>query len=228
MRRDSCTKSAAWHISPGERWDSSIQTALNRCQYSVAILSPRSVTSDNVLDEINHAVSQGKRVVPVLIEDCEIPHLMARRRVVDCRGRSMDKAGKAVAVELEKLGYPLIVPLNTSLWLDADTSPPPPDYQFLPLRITEYEARVAYHSLPSNMRRVIEPQQVLEIIEIKAEYESETMEQDEELDDDAMAAYVLERASEPSGPGLGTRQIKAVLQAAEVYSNLLGAAGDAE
>jgi len=70
-------------ISPGSRWDKSIQDALTNSKVLLVILSKTSVESDNVLDEVSFALEQGKRVVPVLLEDCEIPFRLRRLQYAD-------------------------------------------------------------------------------------------------------------------------------------------------
>lgn len=49
----------------------------------VVILSPRSVASDNVADEISFAIDSGKSVLPVMIERCTLPLRLTRMQVVD-------------------------------------------------------------------------------------------------------------------------------------------------
>jgi hypothetical protein len=70
-------------ISPGSRWDKSIQDALTNSKVLLVILSKTSVASDNVLDEVSFALEEGKRVVPVLLENCEIPFRLRRLQYAD-------------------------------------------------------------------------------------------------------------------------------------------------
>ena len=42
--------------------------------------------SKNVMDEVSYAMSQGKRVVPLMIEDCPIPFRLARLQYIDFKG----------------------------------------------------------------------------------------------------------------------------------------------
>lgn len=70
-------------ISPGSRWDKSIQDALTNSKVLLVILSKTSVESDNVLDEVSFALEEGKRVVPVLLEVCEIPFRLRRLQYAD-------------------------------------------------------------------------------------------------------------------------------------------------
>lgn len=70
-------------ISPGTRWDKAIENALTQSNTLLVILSKTSVESDNVLDEVSFALEEGKRVVPVLLESCEIPFRLRRLQYAD-------------------------------------------------------------------------------------------------------------------------------------------------
>lgn len=78
-------------ISVGQDIVSAIDNALRRSRHVVFILSPRSVQSAWVELEWTAAVygdpdAREKRVLPVLVEDCDIPFLLRRLRYVDARG----------------------------------------------------------------------------------------------------------------------------------------------
>ena len=70
-------------IRPSEHWDRAIERAVTNCRGIVVILSPRSVASDNVADEISYAIDSGKSVLPVMIERCTLPLRLTRMQVVD-------------------------------------------------------------------------------------------------------------------------------------------------
>ena len=73
------------NITPGERWDRAIEDALLNCTCLVVILSPASVRSVNVLDEISFALETEKQIVPVLYRDCSIPLRIRRVQYLDFR-----------------------------------------------------------------------------------------------------------------------------------------------
>lgn len=73
-------------IRPSEHWDRAIERAVMSCRGLVVILSPRSVASDNVADEISYAIDSGKSVLPVKIEACTLPLRLTRKQVVDATG----------------------------------------------------------------------------------------------------------------------------------------------
>jgi TIR domain len=72
-------------IHPGEDWDEAIERGLFECGRMLAVLSPKSVSSQNVLDEIGYALSKKKTIIPVLHQDCEVPYRLNRIQYVDFR-----------------------------------------------------------------------------------------------------------------------------------------------
>src|SRR5262249_18754498 len=59
-----------YDILPSQHWDQAVETALRGCRGMLVMLSPASVASPNVADEVAVALESGKQVVPVLIEPC--------------------------------------------------------------------------------------------------------------------------------------------------------------
>jgi hypothetical protein len=72
-------------LKPGLPWDNAIEDALLDAQQMLVILSPTSVKSENVRDEISYALRQGKVVIPVLYMECTIPLRLERKQHIDCR-----------------------------------------------------------------------------------------------------------------------------------------------
>jgi TonB family protein len=72
-------------IHAGERWDRSVEDALAKCPTMVVILSPSSVSSTNVMDEVSFALEEQKTVIPVLYQECKIPFRLRRLQYMDCR-----------------------------------------------------------------------------------------------------------------------------------------------
>jgi hypothetical protein len=72
-------------LKPGTSWDNSIEDALMDAPEMLVILSPTSVRSENVRDEISYALKQGKTVVPVLYMECVIPLRLERKQHIDFR-----------------------------------------------------------------------------------------------------------------------------------------------
>ncbi len=70
-------------LEPGKPWDIEIQRALIACNRMLVVLSPASVNSTNVLDEVSFALKKQKTVIPVLYQGCEIPLRLDRLQYVN-------------------------------------------------------------------------------------------------------------------------------------------------
>lgn len=70
-------------IRPGVAWDQAIEAALERCSEVVVILSPSSVESQHVRNEIVYAVNAKKTIVPLLYQPCAIPLSLTRVNYLD-------------------------------------------------------------------------------------------------------------------------------------------------
>jgi hypothetical protein len=70
-------------IPAGVPWDDQIEIALGQCRAMLLVLSPASVVSPNVKDELADALSKGKVVVPVLLAPCDLPLRLRRLQYVD-------------------------------------------------------------------------------------------------------------------------------------------------
>jgi hypothetical protein len=72
-------------IPAGASWDDEIDSALQRCTHVLFVASTASVKSDNVGDELSAAINYGKLIVPILLEDCQLPFRIRRNQWVDFR-----------------------------------------------------------------------------------------------------------------------------------------------
>jgi hypothetical protein len=72
-------------IKPGSSWDNAVEDALLAAHQMLVILTPTSVRSENVRDEISYALKQGKVVIPVLYMECVIPLRLERKQHIDFR-----------------------------------------------------------------------------------------------------------------------------------------------
>jgi tetratricopeptide (TPR) repeat protein len=70
-------------IPPGLRWDAEIEKALNESHCFLVILTPKAISSNNVLDEISYALEEGKKVIPILLSECNIPFRIKRLQYID-------------------------------------------------------------------------------------------------------------------------------------------------
>ncbi len=90
-------------IPSGARWDSAIQQALDSCASMLVILSPDSVSSENVLDEIGFALHKKKHIVPVLYRTCDIPFRLLRFQYVDFT-EGYERGLRELLEDLQKMG----------------------------------------------------------------------------------------------------------------------------
>jgi hypothetical protein len=92
-------------IAPGQRWARAIEDALNDCPRMVVILSPASVGSTNVDDEVSFALEEKKTVIPVLYRDCRIPFRLRPFQYLDFRsdyGRGLKALLKTLGAEQQQ------------------------------------------------------------------------------------------------------------------------------
>ena len=72
-------------IAPGQEWDNAVEDALSQSPRVLLVLSPASVKSRNVRNEITFALEAHKAIVPVLYQDCPIPLQLVRLQRIDFR-----------------------------------------------------------------------------------------------------------------------------------------------
>jgi len=72
-------------IVAGQRWDRVVEDAIRNCPLLLAVLSPASVNSTNVMDEVSFALEEHKTVIPIVYRECEIPFRLRRVQHVDFR-----------------------------------------------------------------------------------------------------------------------------------------------
>ena len=114
-------------IRPGQRWDEAIEKALGNCPNLLVVLSPTSVESTNVMDEVSFAIDEKKTVIPVLYQTCKIPFRLRRVEYVDAR----TDYNLAVSELLNMLGIERTAPLRAASAAapqpTISTPPPPPE-----------------------------------------------------------------------------------------------------
>jgi tetratricopeptide (TPR) repeat protein len=78
-------------IPTGSRWDDEVEKALRECSIFMIILTPASIASENVKDEIGYAIDHGKRILPILLEQCEVPLRLRRFQYVDFTAKNFEE-----------------------------------------------------------------------------------------------------------------------------------------
>lgn len=71
------------NIMTGNDWDDTIEEEIKKADTLILILSKTSVASENVKDEMSYALSLGKSVNPIKIENCDVPMRLARKQYID-------------------------------------------------------------------------------------------------------------------------------------------------
>ena len=72
-------------IPGGARWDDVVEEALHASPCLLVVLSPASVASNNVKDEISFGIENGKTILPILYKNCDIPFRLKRLQYIDFR-----------------------------------------------------------------------------------------------------------------------------------------------
>jgi hypothetical protein len=82
-------------IDPGSEWPDDVARALDRCAFFLVFVSPRSVESKNVRNEISHALNADKAFPAVHLKDTALPRGLALRKSSPAiRSRGDTAAGK--------------------------------------------------------------------------------------------------------------------------------------
>ncbi len=82
-------------IPTGSRWDDEVEKALLECDIFMVILTPHSIASNNVKDEIGYAIDSNKRIMPVLLENAVLPFRLRRFQYVDFTSKSYEEGIEA-------------------------------------------------------------------------------------------------------------------------------------
>jgi hypothetical protein len=94
-------------LEPGKHWDSAIEEAVAKAPRMLLVLSPTSVISQNVRNEITFALEENKTIIPVLYQQCVIPLQLRRIHYIDFRtdyAQGLTKLLNALGVEIPVSG----------------------------------------------------------------------------------------------------------------------------
>jgi hypothetical protein len=104
-------------IPTGSRWDDEVEKALHECSIFMIILTPASIASENVKDEIGFAIDHGKRILPILLEPCEVPLRLRRFQYVDFTAKSFEEgfesAKELLGTLLDEVSVPVPAKIST-------------------------------------------------------------------------------------------------------------------
>jgi hypothetical protein len=70
-------------IPPGAPWDDQIASAIRSCSVVLFIVTPASVKSQNVADELSYAREQTKPILPLIFSEAPLPLRVHRAQAID-------------------------------------------------------------------------------------------------------------------------------------------------
>jgi len=109
-------------IRPGSQWDSEVEKALIACSEMLLILSPTSVDSRNVMDEVHFALEENKRIIPVMHRYCRVPFRLRRVQHIDFQHDYQPALGSLLA----ELAHDDLLATHTTISTEVSKSIPSP------------------------------------------------------------------------------------------------------
>ena len=77
-------------LEGGDRWSVEISKAIKECDAFMIVVSPRSMDSNWVEKEFLYASNQQKRIVPILLEACDLPLWLLDIHYIDVQGKNYE------------------------------------------------------------------------------------------------------------------------------------------
>jgi TonB family protein len=143
-------------IQPGQRWARAVQDALSNSPRLLVILSPSSVNSNNVEDEVTFALEEHKTVIPVFYRDCKVPFQLRPFQYVDFRtdyARGLKVMLKTLGVEQQA-----VAETAAAAATPVESKPSVPDAEAAAARaLMEQAAAKARRELEQERRQTAEP-----------------------------------------------------------------------
>jgi hypothetical protein len=97
-------------IPTGARWDDELEKALEECEIFMVIITPDSIASENVKDEIGYAIDHSKRILPVFLENAKLPLRLRRFQYVDFTTKSYEEGVESAKQLLRNLSEEPTIP----------------------------------------------------------------------------------------------------------------------
>lgn len=94
-------------IPAGMKWSSAIQQGLRTSDVMIIIISPDSMASNNVEDEWQYYLDQGKDVIPIQYRPADVHFQLSRIQYVDFHAQEFDTAFSQLHAELRRKGVQL-------------------------------------------------------------------------------------------------------------------------
>jgi internalin A len=70
-------------IKGGQNWQKEIEKAIFQCQYFLIVVTPESVSSDWVANEITYAILRNKIIIPLYLKTCDIPLTLVNKQYIN-------------------------------------------------------------------------------------------------------------------------------------------------
>ena len=70
-------------LKGGHDWQKEIQQGIKRCDFFIVVLSPTSVDREWVLKEITYANEYKKKIIPLMLKECERPISIIEKQFID-------------------------------------------------------------------------------------------------------------------------------------------------
>lgn len=81
-----------FRLEPGKSWARQVGKALDSCHAMLLVLSPTSVSSENVDDEWNYYLDQKKPIFAVLHQPCKLPYRLSKLHYINFHDTDYDQA----------------------------------------------------------------------------------------------------------------------------------------
>lgn len=78
------------NLEVGKRWATEIESAIQQSQYFIVILSPDSIKSEWVEIEFLSAKKYRLKIIPLLLESCELPMWCINLQYIDVQGKNYE------------------------------------------------------------------------------------------------------------------------------------------
>ena len=87
-------------IRSGQTWDETVEQNIRQSDVLVVVMSPTSVASSNVMDEVSFGIGLDKTISPILIENCEVPMRLARFQYVDFNDLGLEEGTRKLVSDI--------------------------------------------------------------------------------------------------------------------------------
>jgi serine/threonine-protein kinase len=138
-------------IPTGSRWDDEVERALHECPIFLIILTPAAIASENVKDEIGYAIDHNKRILPLLLEPCNVPLRLRRFQYVDFTAKSFEEgfesAQELLRGYIEDASQPIVAEKTAPVEAPIQSQPEPAKTKVEPISAGTAQKKPASTSL---------------------------------------------------------------------------------